>query len=356
MMARRLNYTKRPLSATGGFMNHPILTSALLCLVALGGLVEQAAAQEQVPRGIVNIAPDLYRVQNNNHYTVFLVTPDGIIMSDPINRDFSMWLKGELQRRFNRPVRYVLYTHHDWDHASGGAVWADTAQFIAHDNFPETLTLPAGNLPLPGNARKMDANGNGRVERSEAAGGNLAANFDLTDANRDGALSGAELARGALNDVHAPTMTFTDRHTVTLGGKTAVMVYIGQAHATDSSVIYFPKERVVFSADVMQVKRLPQALGPTIGLWIDALKTIESLDFDIAATGHALAGTKADVIALREYVEELATGVAAGVAAGRSVKEIQQSLRFDKYKAWERGDVQPPLHIAQVYATMRGSR
>lgn len=337
-------------------MKHPVLTVALLSLVSSGVPVERATAQEQPARGIVNIAPDLYRAQNNNHYTVFLVTSEGIIMTDPISREFSTWLKGELQRRFNQPVRYVLYTHHDWDHASGGAVWADTAQFIAHDNFPEALTLPAGNLPLPANARKMDANGNSRLERSEAAGGNLAPNFDLTDANRDGALSGAELARGALNDVHPPTTTFADRYTVTLGGKTAVMVYIGQAHATDSSVIHFPKERVVFSADVMQVKRLPQAVGPNIGLWIDALKTIESLDFDIAAAGHALAGTKADVTALREYLEELAIGVAAGVGAGKSLKEIQTSLRFDKVKAWERGDVQPPIHIAQVYATMRGSR
>lgn len=59
---------------------------------------------------------------------------------------------------------------------------------------------------------------------------------------------------------------------------------------------------------------------------------------------------------LREYLEELAIEVAAGVAAGKSLKEIQTSLRFDKYKGWERGDVQPPIHIAQVYATMRGTR
>lgn len=299
-----------------------IVTSALLGIVALSGLGNSALAQQKPPaRSIVNIAPDLYRVQNDNHFTVFLVTPEGIIMSDPINRDFSTWLKAQLQTRFNRPVRYVLYTHHDWDHASGGA---------------------------------MDANRNGRIERSEATG-NLQATFGLTDANRDDVLTGAELVRGSMNDVHPPTTTYTDRHTITLGGKTVEMIHIGEAHAPDSSVIYFPKERVVFGADVLQAKRFPGSVAPTVGSWIDAMRIVERLDFDIAATGHALAGTKADITALRQYLEELATGVAAGIGAGKTVKEIQQSLTWDKYKAWERYDVQPQIHIAQVYATIKGS-
>ena len=81
----------------------------------------------------------LYRAQNNNHYTVFLVTPEGIIMSDPINRDFARWLKAEIATRFKVPVRYVLYTHRDWDHASGGVVFADTAEFVGHRNMLAAL-------------------------------------------------------------------------------------------------------------------------------------------------------------------------------------------------------------------------
>ena len=59
-------------------------------------------------------------------------------------------------------------------------------------------------------------------------------------------------------------------------------------------MLYFPDERTVFSADVLQVKRLPQSITPTIGAYIDALRTIMALDFDHAATGHALMGTKQD--------------------------------------------------------------
>ena len=200
--------------------------------VALAGMyiiaVAMTANAQQTPqaptppaRSIAQLAPDLYRAQNDNHYTVYLVTPAGIIMGDPINRDFSTWLKGEMQKRHNQTVRYVLYTHRDWDHASGGAVFADTAQFVAHVNMPKALAVPAGNLPLPQNAQAMDANKNARVERAEATG-NTQTQFALLDANNDGALTGAEIARGPLNEVHPPTITYSDRHSITLGGRRSI--------------------------------------------------------------------------------------------------------------------------------------
>jgi glyoxylase-like metal-dependent hydrolase (beta-lactamase superfamily II) len=286
---------------------------------------------------------------------VFLVTPEGIIMSDPINRDFARWLKAEYATRFKVPVRYVLYTHRDWDHASGGVVFADTAEFVGHRNMLTALAPPAGNPPLTPDAVKMDANKNGFVERSEATGA-IAERFDLFDYNRDAVISGGEIARGSISDVYAPTTTYTDRHTVTLGGKRVTMTYLGVAHADDSSVLHFPDERAVFSADIMQIKRLPGGLAPHVGSWIDALSIINALDFEHALTGHALSGTKKDSVESQRYLEDIAKGVAAGVAAGRSLAEIQKTLTLDAYKGFERWDTIREAHIAAVYATMRGTR
>lgn len=331
------------------------LAPVLLCAIALTAAAPRAWAQAAPTRGIVNLTGQLYRAQNNNHYTVFLVTPAGIIMSDPINRDFSRWLKAEFATRFKVPVRYVLYTHHDWDHASGGVVFADTAEFVGHANMLTELAMPGGNPELPPAERKTDANGNGLVERAEATG-NTATQFDLFDLNRDGVLSGAELARGPVGDVFPPTMTYADRHAVTLGGQRVEMVPLGVAHTSDGVAIYFPAQRTVFSADVMQIRRLPGGVAPTIGVWIDALRTITALDFEIAATGHALSGTKPDALQSLRYLEDLAKGVAAGVAAGQNLAQIQKALTLDAYKAFERWDTVRETHIAQVYATMAGTR
>jgi hypothetical protein len=112
----------------------------------------------------------------------------------------------------------------------------------------------------------------------------------------------------------------------------------------------------VFSADVMQIKRLPGGLAPTIGSWIDALRTITALDFTIAATGHAMSGTKQDALQSLRYLEDISKGVAAGVAAGKSLAEIQKTLTLDAYKGFERWDTIREQHIAAVYATMAGTR
>jgi len=331
-----------------------MLTAIFAAAALLAGVVTDAFAQQKPPaRGIVNITGQLYRAQNDNHYTVFLVTPEGVIMSDPINRDFARWLKAEIATRHKVPVRYVLYTHSDWDHASGGVVFADTAEFVGHVNMRARLGGRPGTPPLPAAEAKMDANRNNLIERSEASGA-VAQRFDLFDQNRDGILSANEILRGSVSDVYPPSTTYRDKHTVTLGGKRVMMVHLGDAHTDDGSVIYFPDERTVFSADVLQVRRLPQNITPTIGAYIDALRTIQSLDYDHAGTGHAMMGTKKDAAQSLAYLEDLAKGVAAGIGAGRSLQEIQKTLMLEPYKGFERWDTHRTVHIEQVYSQLIG--
>ena len=343
------------MSLRAGKFSRGFAVGVVLLLVSLVGPLAGTLAQQPPPtRAIVNITGQLYRAQNNNHYTVFLVTPEGIIMSDPINRDFSRWLKAELASRFKVPVRYLLYTHSDWDHASGGVVFADTAEFVGHQNMLVALAPPAGHPPLTADAAKMDTNRNGFVEQAEATGV-VAERFVLFDYDRDNLVSGAELARGAVSDVYPPTTTFADRHTVTLGGKSVTMTHLGTAHADDSSVLHFPDERAVFSADILQIKRLPGGLDPSVGAWIDALRTVNALDFEHALTGHALTGSKKDAGDLLRYLEDISSGVAAGIGAGRSLADIQKSLTLDAYKGFERWDTNREAHIAAVHATIKGS-
>ncbi len=109
------------------------------------GALGQAAAPR---RAIERVSGSVYSATNNNHRTVFLVTPEGILLGDPINVDFSKWLKAELATRFKVPVRYVVYSHHHWDHASGGEVFADTAKFVGHANMLTALAMPPASTTL----------------------------------------------------------------------------------------------------------------------------------------------------------------------------------------------------------------
>ena len=82
------------------------LVCALMAMPAAAPGRGVVRAQPQGPaREIIPLTGDLYRARNGNWYTIFLVTPDGIILGDPINPAFAAWLKGELAGRFPVPVR-----------------------------------------------------------------------------------------------------------------------------------------------------------------------------------------------------------------------------------------------------------
>ncbi len=92
-----------------------------------------ALTQEAPKRVITNIKGDLYRFQNNFHTSVFLVTPKGVIVTDPIDADAATWLKAQIKERFDKDVKYLVYSHDHTDHIAGGEVFADTATVVAHE-------------------------------------------------------------------------------------------------------------------------------------------------------------------------------------------------------------------------------
>ena len=90
--------------------------------ISIAGIASAALAQDAPKRTITQISGDLYKFQNKFHNSVFLVTPDGVIVTDPINADAAKWLKAEIASRFGKPIRYVVYSHDHRDHIAGGEV------------------------------------------------------------------------------------------------------------------------------------------------------------------------------------------------------------------------------------------
>ncbi len=313
----------------------------------------ESADGEQPEYNISQITGDLYRFQNGGHYNVFLVTPEGIIMTDPssdFTDDAALWLKDQLAQRFGVPVKYVLYSHHHLDHVSGGEVFADTATFIGHENMLEKFEPPADDEPLPAFFAGMDRDDDGRLSLEEA--GPLDSRFEAWDANEDGYLDGAEIAVKVVDRVRPPDEVFSDRKEIELGGKTVQMVYTGPNHADDMSVIYFPEERVIYGADLVSAfNGLPGGAfsGMPMSDWIDSYKTVEALDFDILAPGHGPMARKADVTLSRMAWEDLYAVVTAGIEAGQSLEEIQQTSELDHYMHYPAYDERLGRSIAEAY-------
>lgn len=263
-------------------------------------LIPIAAAAQQPTREITKIAGDLYRFQNNSHFSVFLVTPDGVIATDPINADAARWLKDEIARRFDRPIRYVVYSHDHADHISGGEVFDDGAVIVAHEG-----------------ARR-----------------------DIIGEKRPTAV---------------PELTFSDKMTIELGGKTADLLWLGRSHSDNLIVMRFPEERTLFAVDLVSVKRLPyQDLSDAyIPDWIDVLRRMEDLDFDILAPGHGPLGTRQDLAEHRQYFEDLQAAVLAAAREGQTVEQMKQSIKLEKYRGWDQYEAWLPLNIEGMYNQVR---
>ena len=340
-------------------------SSRLIGLHALAAVCLLQACAQEVPeapalsatesgapdRGIVNITGDLYRAQDVGHFTVFLVTPEGIILADPISRDFATWLQRELDSRFGVPVRYVLYSHSHWDHASGAGVFSDTAELIGHSGMPEEINVAIANLPHM--VGVVDSNEDHRLDRSEATGA-LAARFGELDSNGDEVLSGGEI----MVDVVPPAATYATRVTVRLGGKTVELIHPGPSHSPDSTVLLFPEERAVYGVDFVNVNRL--AFGfpgtGTLAEWISALRAVEALDFDTVLPGHSGVGTKADFSEYRQYFEDLQAVVSEAFAAGTSLDALLASDALTDYTHMPNYDPQRNTNIAEAYGLLAAGR
>jgi glyoxylase-like metal-dependent hydrolase (beta-lactamase superfamily II) len=132
--------------------------------------------------------------------------------------------------------------------------------------------------------------------------------------------------------VRPPDITYAVRKTLTLGGKRVELIHLPIEHADDLSVIHFPDDASVFAVDFALVDRLP--FGTLCGE-VDEIAKIEALDFEHFIPGHGHVGTRADLAAHKRYREELRAAVAAGIAAGRTLEQLRQSVTMDAYKDWE---------------------
>ena len=73
------------------------------------------------------------------------------------------------------------------------------------------------------------------------------------------------------------------------------------------------------------------------------------MDFDILVPGHGGNGSKADVAAHREYLNDLWTAVQAAVRAGKTVEQAQADIKLTKYAKWFRYKEWGPLNVAGAY-------
>jgi glyoxylase-like metal-dependent hydrolase (beta-lactamase superfamily II) len=119
------------------------LAMAVVCLTtALAATAQaQAPAQPQAPppptaTTKVDGTDNVYIFRYMGHQSMFIVTPEGVIATDPISerRPVKPYIDA-IQAVTKAPIKYVIYSHSHFDHIAGGKAFKDLgATFIAHKN------------------------------------------------------------------------------------------------------------------------------------------------------------------------------------------------------------------------------
>lgn len=246
---------------------------------------------------ITKLADDVYLFRHQFHQSMFITTSGGVIVTDPISGDAAAWLKTEIAKLTDQPVRYVVYSHHHGDHITGGSVFAAGAAFVSH----------------------------------------AAARAYIAD------------AADALTPV--PTITFDNRMFIDLGGKHVELIHTGRNHSDNSLVVLLPKEKILFAVDFIPVEtvayRTMRSDYPDD--WIESLKRVEQLDFDTLVPGHGKIGRKEHVRMFRGYLEDLRTAVMEQIKKGASLEQAKQSVRLPKYENWGRYAEWFPENVEGMY-------
>jgi len=269
-----------------------LLVILLIMITAMANTMAQ-----EVKREISRVSFDIYRFQNNFHYNMFVITGAGVVVTDPINEEAASWLKAEIAKITDEPITYLIYSHSHLDHAAGGTGYGDVPNVIMHQNAPEDI--------------------------------------DLVESTR----------------------RFSDEMSFVLGSKTFELTYLGPGHGTDLIAIVVRPDEVGFVVDAVSAKRVfyRDFPGANVDDWIEQVRKVKSLDFDVFIGGHGPVGVKRDVDLGLAYLEEMQAAVWKGLKAGKTVDELKRDVKMEKYRDWEAYDRWRELNVQGMARSLRES-
>lgn len=216
---------------------------------------------------------------------IVAVADDGLLVIDTIFEPLYERIRTSISEISDLPVRYLVNTHHHRDHIEGNARFAaDGAEIISHIDM----------IPLVREGSVSGLTGNRVPPAPEAA---------------------------------IPTITFGDEMTLEMEGLTAELKFPGVSHTNADTYVYFPKNDILVTGDIVTFERYPNiefTYGGHIDLMIEATDAfIEMSDEDtIIVPGHGPVGDRQTLIAYRDMLATSRDRVKEMMNAGHTLDEI----------------------------------
>jgi len=218
----------------------------------------------------------------------WLVNKEGIVVVDSQFPESAKELIGEIQKKTDQKINYLINTHHHGDHTGGNIAFKDIVEHVfAHENSKKNQMRVA-------------------KERDKEA---------------------SQLY---------PDMTFVDSWTTNVGDEKISCSYHGRGHTNGDILTHFENANVVHMGDLMFNRRFPyidKSAGAHIENWIKILdNTTRKFDdetmfiFGHSGEGYEITGTKEDIKAFTNYLEQLMGQVEKAVKAGKSLDDMKSEM------------------------------
>ena len=258
-----------------------------VCIGALSSAWAQSTAPPYATTRVEG-TDNVYIFRYMSHQAMFVVTPAGVIATDPVGyvrREASQICVEEIKEVTTQPIRYLIYSHHHYDHIAGGKPFKDAgATIVAHRRAKERL-------------QQIDDP------------------FTVL-----------------------PDEVMENERTITLGGVTLELRYIGLNHSDSTIIMRLPSQKIIFGVDLVSAGSFPgRGMIDSCPIeWGASLKTVLGMDWERLIPGHpgpgGRLGTKKDVEDLLGILQDASAAVKVAARDGKCWDTAEKEIKLEKYK------------------------
>jgi len=102
-----------------------------------------------------------------------------------------------------------------------------------------------------------------------------------------------------------PNLTFEKKLTL-IGKKRSVeIINTAGGHTTNDTVLFIPKEKILFTGDLISVNHHPYLANSNPKMWLQTLHALKKFDINILIPGHGPLGDKSSIDMIIQYITDL---------------------------------------------------
>ena len=253
----------------------------------------------------------------------FFVGADAVVVVDSEFKDIAPEILAQIRSVSDKPIKYLVNTHHHGDHTGGNEAFRDFAVIIAHDSVRRRM------LESP---KRILAEYPKELEEAKKAGNAEDAEF-LEDA-----IAWAQKVK--IEEIAAPVVTFDSELRVHVGGETIEVWHTPPAHTDGDSVIYFTHANVVHMGDLYFHDMIPfidVSSGGSARGYLDAIdKVLARVPANVTVIpGHGEVSDIAGLKGARQFVADVLEAARAAKAAGKAKEQFLAAVDLPQYRNYD---------------------